>query len=71
MAYPVIIYRISNRLRDYEAMHLEAVRAAIAHGQEALKNSRAIDTFAGRKTQEPFPKMEEPEEWKIPAHLLF
>ena len=56
MAYSVQIYRISNRTNDYDAKHLEAVRAAIAHGTEVLKNSRAADAFAGRKMQEPFPK---------------
>jgi hypothetical protein len=46
---------MSNRTQDYDAKHLEAVRAAIAHGKDVLKNSRAADAFAGRKTREPFP----------------
>ena len=59
MAYhPVIIHRVSNRTKGYDAMHLNAVRAAMAHGEEILENSSAVDTFLGRKTQEPFPKEE-------------
>jgi len=56
MAYhPVVIHRISNRAKGYDAMHLAAVRAAVAHGEEILEKSCAVDTFLGRKTQEPFP----------------
>ena len=58
MAHPVSIYRISNRTKDYDAVHLATVRAAVAHGKEVLKNSHAADTFLGRKTQEPFAKAE-------------
>jgi hypothetical protein len=58
MGYSILIHRISNRTRDYDAWHLEAVRAAIAHSKDLLKDNGAADTFAGRKTQEPFPKEE-------------
>jgi hypothetical protein len=57
MAYhPVIIHRISNRTKGYDAIHLAAVRAAVAHGEQMLEHSSAVDTFLGRKTQEPFPR---------------
>jgi len=59
MADSILIYRISNRTKDYDAKHLEAVRAAIAHGKDILKLSGAADAFAGRKTQEPFPNEKE------------
>jgi hypothetical protein len=55
MAHSIQINRISNRTNDYDAEHLEAARAAIAHGKVVLKDSGAVDAFAGRKTQEPFP----------------
>jgi hypothetical protein len=56
MVYSVRIHRISNGTRDYDARHLEAVRAAIAFSKDILKISGAADMFAGRKTQEPFPR---------------
>jgi hypothetical protein len=59
MARSIHIYRLSNVSTGYDAMHLEAVRTAIAQSKELLKHSRPGDTFAGRKTQEPFPKEEE------------
>jgi hypothetical protein len=59
MTYPVIIQRLSNRTRGYDAKHIEACVRAIARGKEALKISRPVDTFIGRKTQEPFPKEQE------------
>ncbi len=59
MAHRIVVHRLSNRTKDYDAQHLEAARAAIAHGKEVLKDSGAADTFAGRKTQEPFPKEKE------------
>jgi len=55
MAYPFRIYRPSNTIQDYDAKHLEAVRAAIANAKELLKNSLPADSFLGRSTQEPFP----------------
>jgi hypothetical protein len=55
MVHFVLIRRLCSRTRDYDAKHLEAVRAAIAHGKDVLEDSVAADAFAGRKTQEPFP----------------
>jgi hypothetical protein len=55
MTYPFRIFRRSNTIKDYDAQHLEAVRAAIAHSKEVIENSYAADSFAGRKSQEPFP----------------
>ncbi|HTO63409.1 MAG TPA: hypothetical protein VMM15_19370 [Bradyrhizobium sp.] len=62
MGQCILIHRISNRTKDYDARHLEAVRAAIAHGKHVLEDSDAASTFAGRKTQEPFPKETEPKQ---------
>ena len=49
------VHRLSNRFKDFEAEHLKLMLEAIANGRELLKLMRP-DTFAGRKTQEPFPK---------------
>jgi hypothetical protein len=49
------IVRLSKTLKEQDAAHLDAVRVAIARTRQLLKHSRPIDTFAGRKTQEPFP----------------
>lgn len=48
------INRLSNRLKDLDAEHLKGMREAVADSRELLKSS-CPDTFAGRKTQEPFP----------------
>jgi hypothetical protein len=50
------IFRPSNTVNDYDAKHLEWVRPAIAHSLVVLKANPPADTFAGRKTQEPFPR---------------
>ena len=49
------IHRLSNLFKDVEAEHLKWMREAIANGRELLKSTRP-DTFAGHKTQEPFPR---------------
>jgi len=36
-----------------------AIRRTIAHSVEILKSFSSVDTFLGRKTQEPFPKGDE------------
>jgi hypothetical protein len=59
MAQSVRVHRISSRTKDYETKQLAAVRATIAYSKHLLKSSGATDTFAGRKTQEPFPKERE------------
>ena len=53
------IFRTSSSIRDYDAKHLEWVRAAIAHSLDLLKANHSADRFAGRKTQEPFPRENE------------
>jgi hypothetical protein len=55
---PFRVYRISNRLKDIDARHLKLVHEAIAKSRDLLKNALP-DTFAGRKTQEPFPKKDD------------
>jgi hypothetical protein len=60
MAYSFRIYRPSNTIQDYDAKHLKAVRAAIANAKELLETSLPADSFAGRRTQEPFPQRERP-----------
>jgi hypothetical protein len=49
----------SSSIKDYDAKHLEWVRAAIAHSLDLLKANHSADRFAGRKTQEPFPRENE------------
>jgi hypothetical protein len=47
--------RLSNTMKDLVARQLELMREAIARSRELLKDTPRSDTFAGRKTQEPFP----------------
>ena len=47
------IHRLSNLFKDVEAEHLKWMREAIANSRELLI-STLPDTFAGRKTYEPF-----------------
>jgi hypothetical protein len=54
----MVIHRLSNFFKDAQAKHLEFVREAIARSREVLGVPRP-DTFAGRKTQEPFPDGDE------------
>ncbi len=51
---PFRLHRISNTLKDVDAQHLRLMHGAITESREILK-SPLPDTFAGRKTQEPFP----------------
>ena len=53
------IFRLSNVLKEQDATHLAMVRAAIAEVRQSLNNSCSADSFAGRRTQEPFPAEEE------------
>jgi len=43
-------------IEKQDAEHLRHVREVIARSRELLKKNPAPDTFAGRKTQEPFPQ---------------
>jgi hypothetical protein len=47
-------YRIFRGYTDFDMMHLEQMRAVIKRSRELLANTSGPDTFAGRKTQEPF-----------------
>jgi len=40
---------------DQDAKHLEVLRKALAQAKEVLATNPPADSFAGRKTQEPFP----------------
>ena len=51
---PLPVHRLSNIFKEAEAEHLKWVCEAIAEWCEVLKSARP-DTFAGRKTHEPFP----------------
>ena len=55
MKNPFRILRLSNVLKEQDAAHLKAVRDTVAKSRELLNDDRPVDTFAGRKTQEPFP----------------
>jgi hypothetical protein len=55
MHHPFQIYRRSYD-RILQDTHLERMRRAVEWGREFLNNNPMPDTFAGRKTQEPFPK---------------
>jgi hypothetical protein len=41
--------------RDYEMMHLRQMQDVIHRSRDLLAQYPALDSFAGRKTQEPFP----------------
>jgi hypothetical protein len=55
MVQPFGIFRTSNNAEELDAKHLEKVRVAIERARQALVDYPSPDTFAGRKTQEPFP----------------
>ena len=52
---PPRVHRLSNIFKEAEAEQLKWVCEAMAEWCEVLKSARP-DTFAGRKTQEPFPQ---------------
>ena len=54
------IFRPSNRFNDMEAKQVALARAAIAEARQMLADDPRPDTFAGRKTQEPFPHEDGP-----------
>ena len=58
---PLPVHRLSNIFKEAEAEHLKWVCEAMAEWCEVLKSERP-DTFAGRKTQEPFPQEPFPQE---------
>ena len=47
------IFRLS---KDQDTANLEQVREMLAAACQVLTNTSSTDTFAGRKTQEPFPQ---------------
>lgn len=53
------IARLSNTTKSLEEQHLIQAWAAIKQARLTLTNNPPPDTFAGRKTQEPFPREEE------------
>jgi hypothetical protein len=55
MVHPFGIFRTPNNAKEQDAKHLERVREAIERARQALVDYPSPDTFAGRKTQEPFP----------------
>lgn len=48
--------RICRGESDYDMMHVEQIREVIKRSRELLANNPVPDTFAGRKTHEPFPE---------------
>ena len=52
-------FRIFHTHRDSDLEQIEQTRDLIAHSLGVLRNNPAPDTFAGRKTQEPFPEEED------------
>jgi hypothetical protein len=55
---PFRIFRMTNVTKGNDASQLNQTQKAILAAREALEHGPAVDTFLGRKTQEPFP-MEE------------
>ena len=53
---PFWVCRFPNTFKDLEAKHLAPMREAIVKARELLESLPLPDTFAGRKTQEPFPR---------------
>ncbi len=49
------LYRLSNIAKGLQEAHVERVRTAIRDARRMLSDHPSPDTFAGRKTQEPFP----------------
>ena len=49
-------FRVSTSSVEQYFEHLEEMRALIAHYCMILRDNPRLDSFAGRKTQEPFPK---------------
>lgn len=56
---PFRIFRASSAVKQQDAAHIRQAQTAMAEAREALKQAPPVDTFAGRKTQEPFPKGDE------------
>jgi hypothetical protein len=55
MAYnPFRVFRLANTLAAKDAKHLKLMHEAIAKCRQVLK-SPPPDSFAGKKTREPFP----------------
>ena len=49
------IVRLCDVIKEQDAARLEIVRDSIAKSRQLLTSKLPINTFAGRKTQEPFP----------------
>ncbi len=56
------IVRPSNTIKNMEEKHFELAWAAINEARRTLDDNPVPDTFAGRKTQEPFPSEEREED---------
>lgn len=56
------IVRPSNTIKNMEEKHFELAWAAINEARRTLDDNPVPDTFAGRKTQEPFPREEREED---------
>ncbi len=56
------IARRSNTIKNMEEQHFEQAWAAIKEARRTLADNPLPDTFAGRKTQEPFPREERRQE---------
>jgi hypothetical protein len=59
MLPPFRIIRPSNTLKGFQEKLLEQAWAALATAHRTLADNPHPDTFAGRKTQEPFPSEED------------
>lgn len=59
MLPPFRIIRPSNTLKGFQEKLLEQAWAALATAHRTLTDNPHPDTFAGRKTQEPFPSEED------------
>ncbi len=49
-------FRLPNGLKERDDAHLKVARDSVQAAREVLKTNPPPDTFAGRKTQEAFPK---------------
>ncbi len=59
MFQPFKVFRAVKSAKELDAKHVEKIRAAIEQARQTLLDCPSPDTFAGRKTQEPFPREKE------------
>ena len=64
-------FRTLRTHRDSDQEQLEQVRGLLAQSLDVLRNNPVPGTFAGRKTQEPFPQEEDDraERWMASKEL--